>query len=79
MKNNDKFSNLLGRFVGTLFALVTIFFICVNMEQEWAVSLLVAINIISLEQVNWGFVVIPAIVGSWCFAQAKKFEKKDKS
>ena len=49
------------------------------MGQEWAVSLLVAINIISLEQVNWGFVVIPAIAGSWCFAQAKKFEKKDKS
>ena len=72
MKNNDKFSNLLGRFVGTLFALITIFF---NIGQEWAVSLLVAINIISLEQVNWGFVILPAIAGSWCFTQAEKFEK----
>ena len=79
MENNNKLSNLLGRFVGTLFALITIFFICVNIGQEWAVSLLVVINIISLEQVNWGFVVIPAIAGSWCFTQAKKFEKKDKS
>ena len=75
MKNNDKFSNLLGRFVGTLFALITIFFLCVNIGQEWAVSLLVAINIISLEQVNWGFVILPAIAGSWFFAQAEKFEK----
>ena len=79
MENNNKLSNLLGRFVGTLFALITIFFICVNIGQEWAVSLLDAINIISLEQVNWGFVVIPAIAGSWCFTQAEKFEKKDKS
>ena len=75
MKNNNKVSNLLGRFIGTLLGLITIFFICVNIGQEWAVSLLVAINIISLEQVNWGFVILPAIAGSWCFTQAEKFEK----
>jgi len=75
MKNNNKLSNLLGRFVGTLFGLITIFFICVNIGQEWAISLLVAINVISLEQVNWAFVVLPAIAGSWFFAQAEKFEK----
>ena len=75
MKNNNKLSNLLGRFIGTLLGLITIFFICVNIGQEWAVSLLVAINIISLEQVNWGFVILPAIAGSWCFTQAEKFEK----
>ena len=75
MKNNNKLSNLLGRFIGTLLGLITIFFICVNIGQEWAVSLLVAINVISLEQVNWAFVVLPAIAGSWFFAQAEKFEK----
>ena len=75
MKNTNTFSNLLGRLVGTLFALITIFFLCINIGQEWAVSLLVAINIISLEQVNWGFVILPAIAGSWSFTQAEKFEK----
>ena len=75
MKKINKLSNLLGRFIGTLLGLITIFFICVNIGQEWAVSLLVAINVISLEQVNWAFVVLPAIAGSWFFAQAEKFEK----
>ena len=78
MENNNKLSFFLGKFVGTIFSLVAAFFICVLIDQEWAISLLAVINIISLEQVNFGFVIVPAAAGYWCFNQAEKFEKKDK-
>ncbi len=77
MKNNDQLSYTLNKVIGTISGLISIYFICLLIGAEWAVSLFAVINIVPIENVNWAFVIVPAGIGSWCFANAEKFKKKD--
>jgi len=76
MKNNDTLSYNLNKIIATLSGLIAIYFLCVWIGAEWAVSLLIVINIIPVEEVNGAFVILPAGIATWCFSNAEKFKKK---
>ena len=73
-KKQKTIAKNLNEFFGYVFALIAIFSILVRFEVDFAVTLIN--DKIPAMQDNSLFIIIPVLLGTWCFNNSEKFKKK---